>query len=211
MEPSDADVEAEVSKWVSLFWRLQMPARTSVIGLIGELTLLDRVDDLRAWVRAWHIDPADTLDFAFSQPQLSVEVKATTSQQRAHVLSLHQAAPLVMNNHFFASVIVELRDTGVRVGDVVGELGDRLANQPEADLLWRSVGAVCGASLDEFFDARYMRDAARSSLQFYAADTVPQPSVEYPLPAGVSEIRFRSDFSSVIPAEDRGILRLEVG
>lgn len=211
VDPSDADVEVEVGKWVSLFWRLQMPARSSVVGVIGELTLLDSVDDLAAWVRAWHLDPTDNLDFAFARPQLSVEVKATTSQQRVHELSAHQAAPLVQDNHFFASVIVELRDAGVRIGDVVGDLGDRLAGRPEADLLWRSVAAVCGASLDEFFDVRYMRDAARSSLQFYAAATVPQPSVEYPLPAGVSGLRFRSDFSSAPPVKRSSVSTVENG
>lgn len=207
VDPSDADVEVEVSKWVSLFWRLQTPARSSVVGLIGELTLLDSADDLEAWVRAWHLDSDDNLDFAFARPQLSVEVKATTSQQRVHELSAHQAAPLVPGNHFFASVIVELRDTGVRIGDIVSELGNRLAGRPEADLLWRSVAAVCGASLDEFFAVRYMRDSALSSLQFYAADAVPRPSVVYPLPAGVSGLRFRSDFSSVPPVEVREIFR----
>ncbi|MFE6996153.1 PD-(D/E)XK motif protein [Microbacterium sp. NPDC057659] len=205
-DPSDAEVEKEVGNWVSLFWRLQMPARTTVIGLIGELTLLDSVPHLEKWVRAWHLDPTDNLDFAFMNPRLSVEVKATSSQQRVHDLSIHQAVPLVPDDHFFASVIVELRNSGVRVGDVVGELSSRLAERPEGDLLWRSVAAICGASLDEFFDVRYMRDDARSSLQFYAANTVPRPSIEFPLPSGVSGLHFRSDFSSVLPADATKII-----
>lgn len=206
-DPSDADIAAEVDKWVSLFWRLQMPARTSVIGLIGELTILDKVEHLADWVQAWHFNPNENLDFAFARPHLSVEVKATSSQQRVHEVSIHQAAPPVQEDHFFASVIVELRDSGVRIGEVIGEFGDRLAGRPEADLLWGSVATVCGASLDQFLDVRYMRDVARNSLQFYGADAVPQPSIVLPLPAGVSGLRFRSDFSSVTPADAARLLR----
>ncbi|MEV7693608.1 PD-(D/E)XK motif protein [Microbacterium sp. NPDC089189] len=207
--PSDADVDTEVGKWVSLFWRLQMPARTTVIGLIGELTLLDSVEHLADWIRAWHSDPDANLDFAFATPPLSVEVKATSSQQRVHELSIHQALPMVRDNHFFASVIIELRDSGVRLGDVVAELGERLAGRSEAILLWRSLVAVCGASLGEFLDARYMREVARRSLRFYVSESVPQPSVEFPLPAGVSGLRFRSDFSSATPVDGRTILDVE--
>lgn len=207
--PSDTDVDTEVGKWVSLFWRLQTPARTTVIGLIGELTLLDSVEHLADWIRAWHSDPDANLDFAFATPPLSVEVKATSSQQRVHELSIHQALPTVRDNHFFASTIIELRDAGVRLGDVVAELGERLAGRSEANLLWRSLAAVCGASLGEFLDTRYMRDVARRSLRFYVAESVPQPSVEFPLPAGVSGLRFRSDFSSVTPADGKRIVDFE--
>ncbi|MGG7308852.1 PD-(D/E)XK motif protein [Curtobacterium sp. AB451] len=204
--PSDADVDIEVGKWVSLFWQLQLPARTTVIGLIGELTLLDSVEHLADWMRAWHSDPDANLDFAFATPPLSVEVKATSSQQRVHELSIHQALPTIRDNHFFASLIIELRDSGVRLGDVVAELGERLAGRSEANLLWRSLAAVCGASLGEFLDARYMREVARRSLRFYVAESIPQPSVEFPLPAGVSGLRFRSDFSSATPVDGGKIL-----
>lgn len=200
-EPDVAEVEAEVSRWVSLFWRLQMPPRATSIGLIGELTLLDSTDRLADWVRAWHLDPADNLDFAFAKPVTSVEVKATAGQQRVHDISIHQAQPLIEKGHVFASVIVELRETGDRVGDVVAELGDRLVGRPEAELFWRALASVCGSSMNEFLDVRYMRESARQSLQFYSPDTIPQPVIQRPLPAGVSGVRFRSDFSSVAPVD----------
>lgn len=205
-DPSDSDVERQVSKWVALFWRLQAPARTTVIGLIGELTLLDRVEHVGDWIRAWHSDATDNLDFAFSAPPLSVEVKATTSQQRVHDVSIHQASPTIGHQHYFASVIVELREAGVRVGDVVDEIAGHVANAPEAELFWRSLASVCGSSLGEFFEFRFMRDVARNSLRLYTADSVPQPVIVSPIPAGVSAIRFRSDFSSVEPTNPMPIL-----
>lgn len=205
-DPSDSDIEHQVGKWVALFWRLQAPARVTVIGLIGELTLLDRVENVTDWVRAWHNDATDNLDFAFSTPPLSVEVKATSGQQRVHELSIHQALPTIDEQHYFASVIVELREAGVRLGDVVDAIAGKLTNTHEAALFWRSLANVCGASLGEFFETRYMRGIANNSLQLYPARSVPQPIVQLPLPAGVSGIRFRSDFSSVEPTDPVPIL-----
>lgn len=205
-DPSDSELEHQVGQWVALFWRLQAPARTTVTGLIGELTLFDSVKHVTDWVRAWHSDASDNLDFAFSTPPLSVEVKATLTQQRVHELSIYQALPPVAEQHYFASVIVELRQAGVRVGDVVDEIVEKLAGTPEVEFFWRSLANVCGSSLGEFFDVRYMRDTARASLQFYRAGAVPQPIVQSPIPAGVSGIRFRSDFSSVPPTDPASII-----
>lgn len=205
---SDADIESQVRSWVALFWRLQAPARTTIVGLIGELTLLDSVARVGDWIHGWHSDPTDNLDFAFSTPPLSVEVKATSSQQRVHELSMHQALPIVGDQHYFASVIVELREAGVRVGDVVDEIAAELANTRDSELFWRSLTSVCGSSLGEFFEVRYMRDIASSSLRLYPAGSIPQPVVQFPLPAGVSALRFRSDFSSVEATNRASILGL---
>lgn len=205
-EPSDSDLEREVDKWVALFWRLQGPARTTVIGLIGEVTVLDNVEQLADWVRAWHTSATDNLDFAFSAPSLSVEVKATSGQQRVHELSLHQAMPPITEVHYFASVIVELRETGVRLSDVVEELAEKLRGTFESKLFWQAIAEVCGSSLGEFLDARYLRDVARETLRFYEGETIPKPIVQLPLPAGVSGLRFRSDFSSLEPIESADIL-----
>lgn len=205
-DPSDADLEREVDKWVALFWRLQAPARTTVIGLIGEVTILDNVEHLGDWVRAWHTSATDNLDFAFSTPSLSVEVKATSGQQRVHELSLHQAIPPITHLHYFASVIVELREAGVRLGDVVDKLTEELTGTFESQLFWQALVEVCGSSLGEFLDARYMRDVARETLRFYEGEAVPKPIVQLPLPAGVSGLRFRSDFSSLEPIDSTEIL-----
>lgn len=204
--PTDGDLEREVSKWVELFWRLQSPARATVIGLIGEVTLLESVVELGEWIRAWHANPLDNLDFAFSTPPLSVEVKATSSQQRVHELTINQAAPPTPGDHYFASVIVELRETGVRLGDVLTELADQLAGTPESLLLWTVVAETCGSSLEQFAETRYMRDGARKSLQLYRSDSVPQPLVRLPLPPGVSGLQFRSDFSSAEPIPPAKVL-----
>lgn len=209
-EPYDADVEAQVNKWATLFWRLREPARSSVVGLIGELTLLDAVEQTSDWVRAWHANPTDNLDFAFNEPALSVEVKATTGQQRVHELSIHQATPIIIDHHYFASVVVELRHTGDRVGDVVERIAERLDSPSALSQFWRVLTDVCGSSLPSYLEVRFMSAVAGKSLQFYGSESVPRPQIELPLPAGVSRVRFQSDFSSVTPVEAASIVSFSV-
>lgn len=205
-EPSDSDIETQVSKWVAMFRRLQAPARSTVIGLIGELTMLDCVDRVSDWTRAWHSASIDNLDFAFASPPLSVEVKATSSQQRVHEVSIHQTTPLVTQHHHFASVIVELRESGDRLGSVVDEIVERLGDTAAIEKFWSSLANVCGASLGDYLEVRFMRDVARKSLRIYRAESIPRPIMELPLPAGVSGVHFRSDFSSVEPIDPTPIL-----
>lgn len=209
-EPYDVDVEAQVNKWTSLFWRLREPARTSVVGLIGELTLLDAVERTSDWVRAWHADPGDNVDFAFNEPALSVEVKATSGQQRVHEISIHQASPIVTDHHYFASVVVEFRDTGDRVGDVVDRIAERLDSPSALNQFWRVLSAVCGSALTSYLEIRFMSAMARKSLQFYDSGSVPRPEMALPLPAGVSGVRFQSDFSSVAPVNPGPIVTFSV-
>lgn len=203
----DIDVEEQVNKWASLFWRLREPARNTVVGLIGELTLLNKVEQTSDWVRAWHSDPGDNLDFAFNSPALSVEVKATSAQQRVHEISIHQVIPTIADNHYFASVIVELRDAGDRVGDIVDGITERLDEASLANKFWKSLGDTCGSSLPEFLNVRYMSKLAGQSLRFYRAEAIPRPELTLPLPPGVSRVRFHSDFSSAEQAEAAPLLK----
>jgi hypothetical protein len=204
--PSDAALENEVKRWISLFWQLQRPARTDVIGLIGELTLLSEVADKDLWVKAWHLKASDNLDYSFSTPPMSVEVKSTASQHRVHELSLSQVNPPVAQQHYFASLIVELRETGMAIRDLVSTIRDAFRNPSSDQLLWSALSSICGSSLPEFFDVRFSLPVSRESLRIYTSASVPAPVIVTPMPAGVSRIRFRSDFSSVEPVDSRQVL-----
>lgn len=50
------------------------------------------------------------------------------------------------------------------------------------------------------------RETSESTLAFYPAEEVPVPVVDLPLPLGVSDLRFRSDFSSVAAVDPAPIL-----
>lgn len=64
---------------------------------------------------------------------------------------------------------------------------------------------MSGTQLESVLGCRIAIESSRASLEFYRAESVPVPMVEVPLPVGVSQLRFKSDFSSSTP-EDRDAL-----
>lgn len=201
-EPTESDLARSVDAWVALFWELEEPGRANVVGLAGELTVLDQARRPSQWLRAWHVSPFDNVDFAFPSDQLSVEVKATTSQTRVHDISISQSTHPPTDHRYFASVIVDLRDSGITLGELVRNISDRLDAASDAVLLWRILTKTCGKQLDAVLRCRIAHDTTRASLEFYRSESVPVPVVELPLPVGVAQLRFKSDFSSSTP-EDR--------
>lgn len=204
--PTEQMIADSVERWVGLFWRLQAPPRTDVVGLIGELVVLDSGGSTAAWAAAWHNSPMDAIDFGFTGPRLEIEVKATTGRERVHTLAIHQShAP--ESERYFASLMVELRDTGEAVGDLARGIADRLVAEDDRRRFWITIADVCGQQLSGYLATRFIRETSARTLAFYPADEVPAPVVELPLPIGVSDLQFRSDFSSVTPVKSASILR----
>ncbi|MBV9096488.1 MAG: PD-(D/E)XK motif protein [Frankiaceae bacterium] len=204
-DPTDQAVAGTISRWVSLFWRLQSPPRTDVIGLIGELAVLDTAANTEAWAAAWHTSHFDAIDFGFTDPRLEIEVKATSGRERIHTLSLHQA---VQSNseRYLASLFVELRDTGVEVGELARGIASRLDADESRRRFWAKIADACGQQLGDYLATRFIRQTSTDSLRFFRVDDVPVPIVQWPLPAGVSGLKFRSDFSSAPAVEPDLIL-----
>lgn len=192
-EPRESDVAAELDKWLGLFWRLQAPPRTDVVGLIGELCLLRVAPRTGEWVRAWHRDPASTIDFVVSDPIVEVEVKATRSASRTHTLSADQA--FGDGNRYFASVHVDLRDSGDTIGDFVRELADEIEAPNDRQRFWTTLSGECGSDFAQMMAERFVWQRSLSSIRFFRREDVPKPELVYPLPAGITGLRFTSDFS----------------
>jgi Putative PD-(D/E)XK family member, (DUF4420) len=191
--PAEADLAAEIDKWLGLFWRLQSPTRIEVVGLIGELTVLMEAPDPGRWVRAWHSEPTSTIDFAFSGPRREIEVKATRSATRVHHLSADQAYG--GTERYIASILVDLRESGDTIGEVAKHVADRLLSVDDIRRFWELLASECGEAFADFMQERCNWDVSRDSLAFFRVEDVPQPEVTYPLPVGVLGMTFISDFS----------------
>ena len=193
--PSEIEFAELITQWSSLFWRIGQRVDTDVVGLAGELIVLRQSQNIDNWLNAWHAQPTDTLDFEFVESRASVEVKTTRGAQRKHPVSLEQVAEPRLNKRFFASVLVELNDSGDLLGDVVRDLADRLHSDTSRLRLWDILTKTCGEGLSGFLSRRLDVEKAVRSLAFFRARDIPLPLVNQPIPAGVSAIKFTSDFS----------------
>ncbi|MFZ4535339.1 PD-(D/E)XK motif protein [Propionivibrio sp.] len=178
---------------VELFRSFSSPAKTSVLGLWGELLVIIAAPSRDVLVTGWHVTPEETFDFAF--PGAHLEVKTTARPNRQHDFALTQLRGELVPT-FVASIVVEQSDAGENVFELAYALQDSLTPHNRAKL-WRLLAQSVGSEAEGAGDIRYLRTAALNSLRFYDASTLPAPEIFAPATLCISNVRFSLDLDRV--------------
>jgi hypothetical protein len=178
---------------VELFRSFTSPAKTSVLGLWGELLVIAASTSRDALVTGWHVTPEQIFDFAF--PCAHMEVKTTIRHNRQHEFALAQLRGSLMPT-FIASIVVEQSDAGENVFDLACAIQDSLTSHNRAKL-WRLLAQSVGSEAEGAGDVRYLRMAALNSLRFYDAATLPSPEISASVAQCISNVHFSLDIDRV--------------
>ena len=195
--PERIAVANTVNRLALIFQRLQNPASRPVNGLFGELFLIRQSRAPLRALAAWRTQ--DVSRFDFSTGDIRLDVKTATGRVRAHNFSYEQCNPPPGTIGIAASLFVERTAGGISLGEIISDI-DQLSSS-STDLVMKLhtiVAATLGTTAREALSIRFDQCLAESSLQFYDLRTIPAIRVE--APPGVSDIHFRSDLSSVMPA-----------
>ena len=194
--PAGAEIAAAVNRLAAIFQKILRPPRRPLSGLFGELFLISRSANPARSLAAWRVD--DHARFDFSDGDIRIDVKATTGRHRVHSFSFEQCNAPQDTIAVVASLHAEQIAGGVALGALVQAIEDRVAAQPNLVLkLHETVAATLGQSLAESLDRGFDLRLAASSLAFF--DLADVPAIRGDLPAGVSELRFKSDLSALMP------------
>ena len=194
--PSLEQIADAVQCLVDLFQRLSGPPRRTVVGLFGELFVIDSAKSPAVAVQAWRSATDDRFDFSIGDARL--EVKASNTRQRAHDFSLEQCHPPRDSIGVLVSLFAEASGGGLSLLDLVERIEQRLRGYPGLQLkLQETIAQGLGRSAAAAFSMRFDEDMARSSLQIYELSSI--PAVRGRLPSEVRQVRFRSDLSRVLP------------
>lgn len=193
--PSVGALADAVDRLAELFAALAAPARTSVQGLWAELLLVATGLDPALLALAWHSEPRELHDFCAGSQR--VEVKSTLSPLREHTFSLDQlrwgGGALIV-----ASVKMQEDPQGLTVEDLARLAASRMPGALELRArLEEVVARSLGRDWREATRARFRLQGPAGAVAYYRAEDV--PSIATPLPAEVSEVRFRSDLSGTPP------------
>jgi hypothetical protein len=101
-EPATEEINDGVGQLVALFQRLQLPARRSLTGLVGELCVILFAADANAAISAWRVGPDERFDFIVGK--LRLDVKATSTDRRSHEITFEQANAPESADGLFASI-----------------------------------------------------------------------------------------------------------
>ena len=201
--PSIEQLVEAVRRLVDLFQRLSAPPQRSVIGLFGELYVISVAHSTAATVAAWRSKIDDRFDFSIDDVRL--EVKASSTRQRAHEFSLEQCSPPPSTDGILISLFIETSGGGTSLLDLIDRIKTRLEN--DADLLLKLQATVAeglGDNLSAALSIRFDESLAKSSLRVYELTSI--PAIRGKLPPGVSQVRFRSDLSHT-PVADPTVLK----
>ena len=197
-KPSLDHVFEAVRRLVDLFQKLSAPARRSVVGLFGELFVIYLAHSPQDAVKAWRSTTDDRFDF--STDNVRLEVKASGTRQRAHEFSLEQCSPPQDTEGILVSLHVESAGGGMSLLELIERIEEQL--EGDANLLLKlqeTVAEGLGDNAPAALAMRFDENLAKSSLQIY--ELVLIPAVREPLPAEVSNVRFRSDLSRLLVAD----------
>ena len=196
-KPSDQqDISSTVHRLAAMFRKMQKPPARSVIGLFGELYLIWRSADPVRTLAAWRID--EVARFDFSDGEFRLDVKAASGRVRAHTCSYEQCNPPFGTTAVAASLFVERVAAGLSLRSLIEQI-EAVVGQP-ADLalkLHEIVAATLGRSLGDALESTFDVPLADGSLLFFDLRDV--PAIREPLPANVSDVHFRSNFSGTTP------------
>ena len=197
----DGDVRAGdlvdlIDRLVVLFRLVGKPRERTIHGLWAELFVILSASNPAMMIDAWHSQSMERFDFSRGSERL--EVKSSSMRSREHMFSFEQVYPPSGASVLIASVHVEEQTNGRSLGYLWDRVVDAAPNA-EARI---KVERVCAQSLGQDVGAGRIFsgdwNVAVESLAFYEVGDIPRPSGD--CPAGVSQLRFRSDLSLAEPA-----------
>lgn len=192
--PRQCELVSAVHRLASIFKKIQQPPARPVAGLFCELYLISRSGNASQAVKAWRVDEGARFDFA--EGNVRIDVKAATGRVRTHIFSFEQCNPPPGTTAVVASLFVERSSDGISLRNLIRDIESRVAAHPDAVLkLHEVVAGTLGGSLSEALAMAFDGKLADSSLKFYSLREV--PAIRGALPAGVSDVHFRSDVSGL--------------
>lgn len=201
--PSLAQIADAVQRLVDLFQKLSGPPRRTIVGLFGELFVINSAKSPAVAVQAWRSTTDDRFDFSIAGARL--EVKASSTRQRAHDFSFEQCHPPTDSVGVLVSLFAEASGGGLSMLDLVERIEQQLGGDPDLQLkLQETIAEALGRTASAAFSMRFDEDIARSSLQIYELGSI--PAIRGSLPSELSQVRFRSDLSRVVPASRRRLV-----
>lgn len=188
---SQSDADGVVDAMLELFRQMESPAKTTVVGLWGELFIIHAATNAVSFINAWHVTGTDTYDFAFADARL--EVKATERSVREHEFALTQVRG-GRPGDMVASLTLSRSPAGLSTLGLASGIAARvppLQQQKLWTLVLAELGQDAEASDEQTFDLK----AALDNLRLIPAALVPAPQVNRDDERFISNVRFRANIS----------------
>ena len=199
--PNSHVISEAIDRMATLFHALERPSTRTTQGLWGELYLIVRSSDPVLMAESWHNEACERFDFAAELQR--VEVKTSADRTRNHHFSFAQTYPPECVQAIIASMFLDQSVGGRTLGELWDDARSSVTAIPELRL---KIDQICLNSLGNAWqEARaiaFDEQLTSDSLRFYDVRDIPRVPAD--VPAGVTEIRYRSDLGLGRTAQEAG-------
>lgn len=190
---SQSDADEAVDVMLELFRQMESPAKTTIVGLWGELLIIHAATNTADFINAWHVAGTDTFDFAF--PDARLEVKATERSVREHEFALAQVRG-GRPGDLVASLMLSRSAAGLSTLGLADEIAARVP-PVQQQKLWTLVLTELGQDAEAADEQTFDLQAARDSLHLIPAALVPAPRIVGAEESLISNVRFRANVAMI--------------
>lgn len=196
-EPSKELVKKEILLFIELFRLASEVQLKSVQGLWAELFIISESKDPELLLNCWHTIPEEKFDFNNGKDRL--EVKSSSTGQRAHHFSLEQLYSPAETSTIIASLFVKVASAGQSIEDLQKAIVARIiGNFDLLEKLKIQIAMALGNSILESSAIKFDFYVAKESLQFYHTDSIPKIDMQT-IPTSVTEVKFKSNLTGIPP------------
>lgn len=169
----------------------------TVHGLWTELFLINNSEKPETLLNYWHSIPEEKFDFNSGEEK--IEVKSNSNFERIHFFSSEQLNPPIGSNVLIASIFIRQNNTGQNIQQLVDSITIKIKNDINlTDKLNNIVCRTLGNSLEQSIRIKFDYNIAKDSLLFYNFQDICKIE-EVHIPNEVSEVKYKSDMSTVLP------------
>lgn len=191
--PTIIKLRREVQNLIDLFTKLSKPPKKTILGLWGELLVIEQAIEPSSLIKAWHVSPTDKYDFNDGIDKL--EVKTTEKNVRVHHFSYSQLVPNLSSQLFIISIITSQTNVGVSISDLMNKISKKI-RMDERMILHGIVADSLGSNFDRGISICFDYNMAKDSLKtFLSSDipNIPQSSI----PKEVTNIHFECNLTGI--------------
>src|SRR5262249_45595316 len=148
LKRTNAAISEAVGQFTRIFQRLIAPSLRPVIGLIGELFVIQQSRNPLKALSCWRIQ--DSSRFDFMAGNLRLDVKAASGRARIHTFSYDQCNPPSGCTAFVASLFVEVTSRGLSLRELLERIEAVVSGRADLVIkLYDTVAATLGSALEE--------------------------------------------------------------
>lgn len=196
LSKNNAEIAANFQEVAALFSKIDV-STNDLIGLWGELYLIEQADNLVAMVQAWSL--RKTAKYDFVTDHFVLDVKTTLSPSRKHRFSLEQLRPKGNVQAYVASISVTEVESGRTVGAMVDSISAQIDNFEIRNSFLHQCLMKGGKDIyrSELVLHPYPEEAA---IPLFRVEDIPAPEVSNSDP--IDNVRFDVDLSSIAPLDN---------